>query len=58
MKGFNLNEAAIAVSLIVAIAAVVVVTIVSGSAALTATGLSAVVVALAGGLLGSKVPKP
>jgi len=58
VKGFNLNEAAIAVSLIVAIAAVVVVTIVSGSAALTATGLSAVVVALAGGLLGSKVPKP
>lgn len=52
-----ISELLIGVALIVVVAALVVLTIVSGSDSLAATGLKDIAIALAGGLLGSKVPK-
>lgn len=53
-----INDASIALALITAIMAEVVVVIVEGTTNIAATSLPAAVIALAGGLLGSKLPKP
>jgi hypothetical protein len=52
-----ISELLIGVALIVVVAALVVLTIVAGSGSLAATGLKDIAIALAGGLLGAKVPK-
>lgn len=57
MKLQIVNELALVVALIVAIAATVVITIVSGSGAMAATGLRDLSIALGGGLLGAKIPR-
>lgn len=54
MKPDSLLELSIVVALIVAISAIVVVTIISGAGSLAATGLKDLSIALAGGLLGAK----
>jgi hypothetical protein len=53
-----LNEAAIVIALLAAIAALTVVTIVSGADSLASTGLKDLAILLGGALAGSKVPKP
>lgn len=53
----SINEAAIVVALLAAIAATTVVTIVSGSADLAATGLRDLSILLGGALAGVKIPK-
>ncbi len=58
MKLTGLNEGAIAVSLIIVVAALAVVVIVSGDAAVAATGLRDLAILLGGALAGTKVPKP
>lgn len=52
-----LNEAAIVVALIVTVAALAVVTIVSGDSSVPATGLRDLAILLGGALAGTKVPK-
>jgi hypothetical protein len=54
----TLNEAAIVVALIIAVAAITIVTIVSGSDSLAATGLRDLAILLGGALAGTKIPKP
>ena len=53
----NVNEASLAIGLIVCIAAIVVVTIVSGSDAISATGLRDLAILLGGALAGTKIPR-
>lgn len=58
MKLTVLNEASIAVALVVAIVALAVVTIVSGADAVGPTRLPELAAALVGALAGTKIPKP
>lgn len=53
----SLNEAAIVVALVITVAAIGVVTIVSGSDSLAATGLRDLAILLGGALAGTKIPK-
>lgn len=53
-----INEAAIALALLAAIAALTVVVIVSGAGSVPATGLRDLAILLGGALAGVKVPKP
>ena len=53
----NLNEAAIVVALIVAIAALTVIVIISGADSVAATGLRDLAILLGGALAGTKIPK-
>ena len=53
-----LNEAAIAITLVVAIVALTVVVIVAGVDSVAATGLRDLAILLGGALAGTKVPKP
>jgi uncharacterized membrane protein AbrB (regulator of aidB expression) len=57
MSSNTISELSLLVALIVGIAAVVVVTLVSGADSLAATGLRDLDIALAGGLLGAKIPR-
>lgn len=54
----NLNEAALVVALVVAIAAVTVIVIVAGADSVAATGLRDLAILLGGALAGTKIPKP
>jgi hypothetical protein len=54
----TINEAAIVIALLIAIAAIAVVTIVSGSDSLAATGLRDLAILLGGALAGTKIPSP
>ncbi len=53
----SINEAAIVVALLFAVAAITVVTIVSGADSLAATGLRDLAILLGGALAGVKIPK-
>ncbi len=52
-----INEGSIAIGLIVAIVALAIITIVSGSDAIAATGLRDLAILLGGALAGTKIPK-
>ena len=54
----KLNEASIAVALVVTVVALAVVTIVSGPDAIGPTRLPELAAALVGALAGTKIPKP
>jgi hypothetical protein len=54
----KINEAAIAICLIVCIAALATVVTVSGDASVAATGLRDLAILLGGALAGTKIPKP
>lgn len=54
----QINEAALLIGLIVAVAGLVTVTIVSGADSLTFTGLRDLAILLGGALAGTKIPKP
>jgi hypothetical protein len=54
----GLNEAAIVVALVTAIAALTVIVIVSGADSVAATGLRDLAILLGGALAGTKIPKP
>jgi hypothetical protein len=58
MKFSDLNEVAIVVALIVAIAALTVIVIASGADSVAATGLRDLAILLGGALAGTKIPKP
>ncbi len=57
MKLADVNEAAIVVALVVAIAALTIIVIVSGADSIAATGLRDLAILLGGALAGTKVPK-
>lgn len=58
MKLADVNEAAIVIALVVAIVALVIITVVSGAESIAATGLRDLSILLGGALAGTKVPKP
>lgn len=58
MKLADVNEAAIVIALVAAIAALTVIVIVSGADSIAATGLRDLAILLGGALAGTKIPKP
>lgn len=58
MKLADVNEAAIVLALICAIAALTIIVIVSGADSIAATGLRDLAILLGGALAGTKIPRP